>query len=137
MAAIAATPSASSLSSALTGATNTGVNLSNMLDSAQYTVFAPVDTAFAKLPVATLGAFKNTADAGALTKLLEFHIVPGQLAPASISGTHTTLQGETLTVQSAGTVVTVDGANVVCGGIKTTNATLYFVDTVLTPPATN
>jgi uncharacterized surface protein with fasciclin (FAS1) repeats len=135
--AIAAIPTLSSFSAAISGKTNTGVNLVSKLDGSQVTVFVPVDAAFAKLPVTTQTSFKNPADASALIKILDYHVVPSQFAPAAIGGTHTTLQGETVTVTSTGTALVVGGANVICGGIHTSNGTLYLIDTVLSPPATN
>jgi uncharacterized surface protein with fasciclin (FAS1) repeats len=134
--AIAATPTLSSFSAAISGKTNASVNLVSRLDGSQVTVFVPVDAAFAKLPVTTQTAFKDPADASAFTKILEYHVVPTQFAPAVIGGTHTTLQGETLTVTSTGTGLVVGGVNVICGGIHTSNGTLYLIDTVLSPPAT-
>ena len=134
--AAASNPQLKTLTAALSGKLNTGVNLVKTLDNSQFTVFAPVDSAFAKLPVATLAALKNPADAGPLTSLLEYHVVANQFLPAVIDGTHTTLQGETLTVTGTGNAMTVGGAHVICGGIHTSNATVYLIDTVLTPPAT-
>ena len=51
-------------------------------------------------------------------------------------GTHKTVQGADLTVSGSGDQLTVNGANVVCGGIKTTNATVYLIDSVLLPRPT-
>ena len=135
--AAASNPQLTTLTSALSGKLNTGVNLVKTLDAGQYTVFAPVDAAFAKLPAATLAQLKNPADAKPLTSLLEYHVVSGEFLPATIDGTHTTLQGETLTVTGTGNTMTVNGAPVICGGIKTSNAVVYLIGTVLSPPATN
>ena len=63
--------------------------------------------------------------------------MPTQIAPSRIAGTHTTVQGETLTVSNGSSGPTIGAANVICGGIHTSNATLYLIDTVLTPPGTN
>jgi uncharacterized surface protein with fasciclin (FAS1) repeats len=133
--AAASNPQLKTLTAALSGKLNSGVNLVRTLDNAQLTVFAPVDAAFAKLPVATLTALKNPADAAPLSSLLEYHVVSGQFLPTAIDGTHTTLQGETLTVSGSGDAMTVNGAHVICGGIHTANATVYLIDTVLSPPA--
>jgi len=133
--AIAATPTLSSFSAAISGKTNADVNLVAKFDGSPVTVFAPVDAAFAKLPVATLAAFKNQADATALTRILEYHVIASEFAPAAVAGTHATFQGQTLTVTSSGNALIVGGANVVCGGIHTANGTLYLIDAVLAPPA--
>jgi uncharacterized surface protein with fasciclin (FAS1) repeats len=128
-------PILTSLTAAVSGKLNPKVNLVSTLDGDQFTVFAPVDSAFAKLPAATLASLKLPANAATLTSILEYHVVPGERLPANIDGTLTTVEGGTVTVAGSGDNVTVNGASVVCGGIQTANATVYLIDTVLTPPA--
>jgi uncharacterized surface protein with fasciclin (FAS1) repeats len=60
--------------------------------------------------------------------------IPGRFSPTNIDGSHTTLQGGELTVTGPANHLWVNDALVLCGGITTTNATLYLIDTVLTPP---
>ena len=60
-------------------------------------------------------------------------MVPGQIAPDAIAGTQTTVQGGTVEVTGSGDNLTVNDANVICGGVQTANATVYLVDTVLMP----
>ncbi len=97
------------------------------------TVFAPTNDAFAALDKATLD--KAMADPkGLLTTVLTYHVVPGMLTPADLAGTHTTLQGGTLTVAGSGEDFTVNSsAKVVCGNVPTANATVYLIDNVLLP----
>ncbi len=97
------------------------------------TVFAPVDSAFAKIPKADLD--KILADKPTLTKILTGHVVAGKIAPDKIAGDHKTLAGNTITVKGSGEAFTVgkDGAKVICGNVQTANATVYIIDTVLTP----
>jgi uncharacterized surface protein with fasciclin (FAS1) repeats len=128
-------PILKSLTAAVSGKLNPKVNLISTLDGAQFTVFAPVDSAFAKLPAATLASLKLPANAATLTSILEYHVVPGERLPANVDGTLTTVEGGTITVAGSGDNITVNGASVVCGGIQTANATVYLIDTVLTPPA--
>ena len=128
-------PQLTTLVKALTGKLNPSVNLVQKLDSGQYTVFAPVNSAFAKLPEATLNNLALAANAKQLTSLLDYHVVKGELLPADVDGTLPTLEGDMLTVTGSGDGITVNGANVICGGIQTANATVYLIDTVLTPPA--
>ncbi|HEY5231047.1 MAG TPA: fasciclin domain-containing protein [Galbitalea sp.] len=128
-------PMLTTLTSAVSGKLNAKVNLVSTLDNAQFTVFAPVDSAFAKLPAATLASLKLSANAAKLTGILEYHVVPGELLPANIDGTLNSLEGGTLTVTGSGNNIKVNGASVICGGIHTSNATVYLIDTVLTPPA--
>jgi uncharacterized surface protein with fasciclin (FAS1) repeats len=128
-------PDLTTLSSALSGKFNPSVNLVSKVDTGNYTIFAATNSAFAKLPAATLASLKLPANAKQLTGILEFHIVKGELAPANVDGLLPTLQGGMITVKGSGNAITVNGANLVCGGIQTANATVYLIDTVLTPPA--
>ncbi|MFC7495362.1 MULTISPECIES: fasciclin domain-containing protein [unclassified Nocardioides] len=97
------------------------------------TVFAPTDDAFAAVPKKALDGL--LADKAALTKVLTYHVVPGQLSPEQLAGSHKTLEGEDLTVEGSGEDFTVGsgGATVVCGNIPTANATVYVIDSVLMP----
>ncbi|MDG3010814.1 fasciclin domain-containing protein [Rhodococcus sp. D2-41] len=126
-------PLLTTLVSAVSGKLNPQVNLVDTLDGGQFTVFAPVDSAFAKIDPATIDSLKTNADE--LTKILTYHVVPGQLSPAQIDGTHKTVEGSTVTVTGTGDNMKVDGASVICGGVHTANATVYLVDSVLMPPA--
>ena len=96
-------------------------------------VFAPVDDAFGAIPEQDLTALAEDSDA--LTGVLTYHVVPGQLSPDEIAGTHTTVQGEDVEVTGEGDELMVEGATVICGGVTTQNATVYLVDTVLMPPS--
>jgi uncharacterized surface protein with fasciclin (FAS1) repeats len=108
--------------------------LVDTLNSTQdITVFAPTDDAFAKIPAKTLNAV--LADKPTLTKVLTYHVVPGQLTPDQLAGTPETLEGVDLTIEGSGEDFTVgaDGASVLCGNIPTANATVYVIDSVLMP----
>jgi uncharacterized surface protein with fasciclin (FAS1) repeats len=100
-----------------------------------FTVFAPINDAFAKIPEADLNAI--LADKDKLTSILTYHVVPERIEPADLGGTYTTVNGAELTVEGDAPSFTVgsDGANVVCSGIQTANATVYLIDSVLLPPA--
>jgi uncharacterized surface protein with fasciclin (FAS1) repeats len=100
-----------------------------------FTVFAPVNDAFAKIPEADLNAI--LADKDKLTSILTYHVLPEKIDPADLGGTYTTVNGAELTVSGDGPEFTVgsDGAKVVCSGIQTANATVYLIDSVLLPPA--
>ncbi|MER7848167.1 fasciclin domain-containing protein [Kitasatospora sp. NPDC096077] len=107
--------------------------LVDTLNSAQnITVFAPTNDAFDKIPKATLDAV--LADKDKLTKLLTYHVVPQRLAPTDLTGAHKTLETGNLTVTGATPDFTVNNsAQVLCGNVRTANATVYIVDTVLMP----
>ena len=132
-AATANNPLLTTLNSALTGKLNPNVNLVDTLNGGQFTVFAPVDAAFAKIDAATIGTLKT--DSATLSKILTYHVVSGQLTPAQVTGTHATVEGADLTVTGSGNDLMVNGTSVICGGVKTANATVYLIDGVLMPPA--
>ncbi|MFI2283344.1 fasciclin domain-containing protein [Nocardia beijingensis] len=126
-------PMLTTLVAAASGQLNPQVNLVGTLDGGQFTVFAPVDAAFAKVDPATIETLKT--DSPALTKLLTYHVVPGRVGPGDIAGDHKTVEGSTVTVTGSGDNLKVADANVICGGLQTANATVYLIDGVLTPPA--
>ncbi|MFE7844164.1 fasciclin domain-containing protein [Microbacterium sp. NPDC057407] len=126
-------PLLTTLVAAVSGQLNPDVNLVDTLNGDEFTVFAPVDDAFAAIDPATIEALKT--DSETLTSILTYHVVPGQVAPADIAGTHTTVQGSDLEVTGSGDELMVNDANVICGGVQTANATVYLIDAVLLPPA--
>ncbi|MFJ9770380.1 fasciclin domain-containing protein [Kitasatospora sp. NPDC101157] len=107
--------------------------LVDTLNSAKnITVFAPTNDAFNKIPKATLDAV--LADKDKLTKILTYHVVPQRLDPTALTGAHKTLASDNLTVTGATPDFTVNNtAKVLCGNVRTANATVYIVDTVLMP----
>lgn len=126
-------PMLTTLTSAVSGDLNPEVDLADTLDGDEFTVFAPVDDAFDAIPEEDLSALAEDTDA--LSGVLTYHVVPGQLSPDEIAGTHTTVQGEDIEVTGEGDELMVDGATVICGGVTTQNATVYLIDTVLMPPS--
>ncbi|MBP2414237.1 putative surface protein with fasciclin (FAS1) repeats [Arthrobacter stackebrandtii] len=126
-------PLLKTLTAAVSGKLNKDVNLVDTLNSGEFTVFAPVDDAFAKIPTATIDGLKT--DSKMLTSILTYHVVPGQLSPSQIDGEHATAEGATVKVTGSGDNMMVNDAKVICGGVKTANATVYLIDTVLMPPA--
>ncbi|ASN40346.1 fasciclin domain-containing protein [Paeniglutamicibacter terrestris] len=126
-------PLLKTLTAAVSGKLNPKVDLVDTLNGDEFTVFAPVDEAFAAIPEKDLKAV--VADADTLSKILTYHVVPGQIAPSDIAGSHKTVEGQDLKVTGSGDKLMVNGASVICGGVQTANATVYLVDTVLMPPA--
>lgn len=126
-------PMLTTLVAAVSGQLNPDVDLVDTLNGDEFTVFAPVDDAFAKIDEATIEGLKT--DSATLSSILTYHVVPGQIEPADIAGTHTTVQGADLEVTGEGDEWMANDANVICGGVQTANATVYLVDSVLMPPA--
>lgn len=124
-------PLLTTLTAAVSGELNPDVNLVDTLNGGEFTVFAPVDDAFAKIDAATLDSLKTDSDT--LTKILTYHVVPGQLTPDQVVGEHETVEGGTVEVTGSGDELMVNDAAVVCGGVMTQNATVYLVDSVLMP----
>ena len=125
-------PLLTTLTAAVSGGLNPDVNLVDTLNGGEFTVFAPVDDAFAKIDQATLDTLSTDSDL--LTSILTYHVVPGQILPEDLPGTHTTVQGADVEVTGAGDNLMVNDAMVICGGVQTANAVVYLVDTVLMPP---
>ena len=127
-------PMLTTLTSALSGKLNPNVNLVETLNSNPgLTVFAPTDDAFAKIDPATIEKLKTDSDL--LTSILTYHVVEGQASPTAVVGDHKTLEGDAVTVTGSGADLKINDAGLVCGGVKTANATVYMIDTVLMPPA--
>lgn len=126
-------PILTTLVAAVSGKLNPDVNLVDTLNGAEFTVFAPVDDAFAKIDPATIDTLKT--DSELLSKILTYHVVPGQIEPSDIAGSHDTVEGSALEVTGSGDNLMVNGVNVICGGVQTANAVVYLVDSVLMPPA--
>jgi uncharacterized surface protein with fasciclin (FAS1) repeats len=129
--AASANPLLTTLVAAVSGKLNPNVDLVSTLNGAEFTVFAPVDDAFAKIDAATIDTLKT--DTALLTKILTYHVVPGQISPDQIVGDQTTVEKGTVKVTGSGDSLKVNDANVICGGVHTANATVYLIDSVLMP----
>jgi uncharacterized surface protein with fasciclin (FAS1) repeats len=129
-------PVLKTLTAAVSGKLNPKVNLVDTLNGGDFTVFAPTDDAFGKLPKATVKLLGTPKGAKALTTVLTYHVVPGQMNPTDIAGkTLETVQGEKLRISGSADMLKAQKANVICGGVKTANAKVYLIDTVLMPPS--
>jgi len=97
-----------------------------------FTVFAPTDEAFAKLPAGTIEAL--LADKEKLTAILTYHVVPGAVTAADVLGLTSaqTVQGKALRIDTSDGVK-VDNANVVATDIMASNGVIHVIDTVLIP----
>ena len=96
-----------------------------------FTVFAPTDAAFAKVPKAQLDALLK--DKAKLTAVLTYHVVPGKVMAADVkAGKVKTVQGSELTIATAGGVM-VDNANVTKTDIVADNGVIHVIDSVIMP----
>jgi uncharacterized surface protein with fasciclin (FAS1) repeats len=129
-------PLLKTLVAAVSGKLNPDVDLVDTLNGGEFTVFAPVDSAFAKLDKATVKTLGTPEGAKTLESVLTYHVIPGRILPKDIDGTLKTVNGAELEVTGSGDNIKVgDQASVICGGVRTANATVYLIDTVLMPPA--
>lgn len=113
----------------------TAVKAAGLVDTLKspgpFTVFAPTDEAFAKVPKATLDAL--LADKAKLTAVLTYHVVPGVVMAKDVAaGKVKTVQGSELTITTAGGVK-VDGANVIKTDIVASNGVIHVIDSVVLP----
>ncbi|NJS35898.1 MAG: fasciclin domain-containing protein [Brachymonas sp.] len=96
-----------------------------------FTVFAPSDEAFAKIPKDKLDALIK--DKAALTKVLTYHVVPGKVMAKDVkAGKVKTVQGQEVTLATTGGV-TIDGAKVVATDVAASNGVIHVIDTVIMP----
>jgi uncharacterized surface protein with fasciclin (FAS1) repeats len=97
-----------------------------------FTVFAPANSAFSRLPDAEMSMMHSNAE---LAKILKHHIVSGRVTPAKLASGMplTTLEGGSLTGAKMGSAYEIGKANVICGNIQTANATVYVINKVLVP----
>jgi uncharacterized surface protein with fasciclin (FAS1) repeats len=96
-----------------------------------FTVFAPTDAAFAKVPKADLDALLK--DKAKLTAVLTYHVVPGKVMAADVkAGKVKTVQGSELTISTMGGVK-VDNANVTATDIVADNGVIHVIDSVIIP----
>jgi uncharacterized surface protein with fasciclin (FAS1) repeats len=97
-----------------------------------FTVFAPNDDAFAKIPKEQLDAL--LADKAKLTKVLTYHVVAGKVIAADVKpGPVKTVEGSNLTISTTGGVVMVDKAKVIKTDIAASNGVIHVIDSVVMP----
>ena len=109
--------------------------VSTLKGSGPFTVFAPTDEAFAKLPKGTVEDLLKPENKAKLTAILTYHVVPGKVMAADVAkiSSAKTVQGEALTVQVQGSTVMVDAARVTKADVAAANGVIHVIDTVLMP----
>jgi uncharacterized surface protein with fasciclin (FAS1) repeats len=128
---ISAKPQLSTLSALVvkTGLTDT------LKGTGPFTVFAPSNEAFAKVPTKTMDDLAK--DPAKLKAVLTYHVLPGKVMAADVkNGNSKTVNGANLALSKAGDFVTVEDAMVQTADISASNGVVHIVDSVLMPPAT-
>jgi uncharacterized surface protein with fasciclin (FAS1) repeats len=102
-----------------------------------FTVFAPTDEAFAKLPAGTVESL--LANPEALRAILLYHVVPGKVMAAQVVGMSeaATAQGATISITTYGESVRINDATVVTADVEASNGVIHIIDTVILPPSNN
>jgi uncharacterized surface protein with fasciclin (FAS1) repeats len=99
-----------------------------------YTMFAPTNEAFAKVPAKTMDELAR--DPAKLKAVLSYHLIPGKLMAADVkNGNNKTVNGANVALSKAGEFVTVEDAMVQTADISATNGVVHVVDAVLIPPS--
>jgi uncharacterized surface protein with fasciclin (FAS1) repeats len=100
-----------------------------------FTVFAPTDEAFAKLPAATLNDLLKPENKAKLRRILTYHVVPGRVSAAEVVKLRTAkaVSGDAIGITAGGDTVTVAGARVVKTDVPASNGLIHVIDTVMLP----
>jgi uncharacterized surface protein with fasciclin (FAS1) repeats len=100
-----------------------------------FTVFAPTDEAFAKLPAGTVENLLKPENKAKLVSILTYHVVPGNVMAKDVVKLKSakTVNGQSLAVKAQSGSVTIDGAKVVKTDIPCTNGVIHVIDTVVLP----
>lgn len=108
--------------------------VSTLKGSGPFTVFAPTDEAFAKLPAGTVESLLKPENKAKLRRILTYHVVAGTVMAADVVKLTSAkaVSGDTLTIKTMGGVM-VDNAKVVKTDIKTSNGVIHVIDAVLLP----
>ena len=100
-----------------------------------FTVFAPTDEAFAKLPAGTLNDLLKAENKQKLQRILSYHVVPSRVSSADVAKLRTakSVSGDTIDITANGGTVRVDNARVVKTDIAASNGVIHVIDTVIIP----
>jgi uncharacterized surface protein with fasciclin (FAS1) repeats len=100
-----------------------------------FTVFAPTDDAFAKLPAGTVESLLKPENKSQLIDILTYHVVPGKVMAAEVVNLTSakTVQGQNIAIELMGSKVMVDGANVIATDVTASNGVIHVIDSVILP----
>ena len=119
----------------LAAALKAGGLVETLKGTGPFTVFAPTDEAFAKLPAGTLDDLLKPENKEKLVAILTYHVVPAKAMAADVAGMPSakTVNGKDLTLKADGGKVTVNNATVTKADIAASNGVIHVIDTVLLP----
>jgi len=134
---IVATARAAGSFNTLVAALTAGDLVTTLEGTGPFTVFAPTDAAFAKLPAGTVDTLLLPENKAMLQGVLTYHVVAGKVMAADVVKftSANTVQGSAVTITVTGTTVNVDDATVVQTDIEASNGVIHVIDGVLMPPA--
>ena len=109
--------------------------VSTLKSDGPFTVFAPTDEAFAKLPEGTIEHLLKPENRDQLTAILTYHVVPGKVYASDVVklGSATTVNGADITIRTGDRGVSVDDARVIKTDIGASNGVIHIIDTVILP----
>ena len=100
-----------------------------------FTVFAPTDAAFAKLPKGTLESLLKPENKGKLANILTYHVVAGKVTSKAVSTSKVKMvNGQKANLKVENKKVTINGANVVAVDVMASNGVIHVIDSVILPP---
>ena len=101
-----------------------------------FTVFAPTDEAFAKLPAGTVENLLKPENKDQLTAILTYHVVPGNVMAADVVklSEAETVNGKKVNIKTEGDTVMINGAKVVSADVAASNGVIHVIDSVILPP---
>lgn len=110
--------------------------VSTLKGEGPFTVFAPTDAAFAKLPAGTVENLLKLDNKQQLIDILTYHVVPGKVMAADVVGLDETktVNGKMIDVQAEGGSVKVNDANVTATDVTASNGVIHVIDQVILPP---
>ncbi|MBD2482393.1 fasciclin domain-containing protein [Planktothrix sp. FACHB-1365] len=109
--------------------------LLDALKKGDFTIFAPTDEAFAKLPQEILEAILKSKDLSKITDLLKYHVIPGKVTATDLkAGEVTTLEGDSITVGTNNNQIQVEDARVIDSDIPASNGVIHVIDKVMVLP---
>ncbi len=123
--------------STLVAAVQAGGLVETLQGDGPFTVFAPTNEAFAKLPEGVVENLLKPENKDALVAVLTYHVVPGKVKSTDLSDgmTAKTVEGSKITVDINYGKVMIDNANVTAANIMASNGVVHVIDTVILPPS--